>query len=360
MFDAVPADEIAFAMAFFVSSAEHRLKGPAEPQTEAARLDFDEAVCFFLSLCSDPSSAGDHDTRLRVLRTPLFRAFLSLWQHYAGDDRRASLCARVIGFCRLMEETQGALVERWMVATPQTPEHIVLHPAVVEALATTALSQCGRIAESLLLADIERLGMSSIVPFPQPALEELGDAAMTHTGSAWPRGSSEMAAMMRLHPWPGTPLGPVASWPQSLRTCIDVALGCSFPMILLWGPELRQFYNDAYRSLMGTKHPGGFGQPTCECWPEVWSFNEPIYVRVFQGETLTLEDQLFRIRPYGFLEDAYFTLCYSPVRNEAGEVAGVLVTIFNTTARVQGNLGDMARGMAPKLTTEAEEGALPG
>lgn len=30
-----------------------------------------------------------------------------------------------------------------------------------------------------------------------------------------------------------------------------------------------------YRALMGLKHPQGLGQPTRECWPEVWHINEP-------------------------------------------------------------------------------------
>ncbi len=116
-------------------------------------------------------------------------------------------------------------------------------------------------------------------------------------------------------------------------------LACNFPMIILWDTELLQFYNDAYRDIMGVKHPAGLGQPTRGCWPEVWQFNKPVYEKVLRGETLTFEDQLFPITRYGFLEDAYFTLCYSPVRNDAGTVAGVLVTVFETTPRVMAGVG---------------------
>ena len=102
-------------------------------------------------------------------------------------------------------------------------------------------------------------------------------------------------------------------------------------MIVLWGNDLVQIYNDAYRELMGNKHPAGLGQPTQDCWPEVWKINEPIYARVLAGETLTFEDQLYPITRHGYVEDAYFTLCYSPLRDEAGEIKGVLVTVFETT-----------------------------
>ncbi len=148
--------------------------------------------------------------------------------------------------------------------------------------------------------------------------------------------------MMRSFDWSATPLGPVLSWPQSLKTAADLTLACKFAMIVLWGPELIQIYNDAYREMMGCKHPAGLGQSTRRCWPEVWQINEPIYAKVMQGESITFEDQLYPIERYGFLEDAYFTLCYSPLRNERAQVQGVLVTVFETTDRVleqQGAIG---------------------
>lgn len=106
-------------------------------------------------------------------------------------------------------------------------------------------------------------------------------------------------------------------------------------MIALWGSELIQIYNDGYLTLMGDKHPGGMGQPTAECWPEVWQFNEPIYKRIWQGETLKFEDQLFSITRYGFLEEAYFSLSYSPIRDPSQAIVGILVNVFETTERVR-------------------------
>ncbi len=151
----------------------------------------------------------------------------------------------------------------------------------------------------------------------------------------WPIGNGEAASLLRARDWSQTPLGPAHEWPQSLRTAVDLALACKFPMIVLWGPDLVQIYNDAYRDIMGTKHPEGVGQPTRECWPEVWHFNEPVYTQVFRGETLTFEDQVYPITRYGYLEEAYFTLCYSPLRDEAGAIQGVLVTVLETTGRVK-------------------------
>lgn len=114
---------------------------------------------------------------------------------------------------------------------------------------------------------------------------------------------------------------------------MDLALACQFPMVVLWGRDLLQIYNDAYRDLMGGKHPSGLGQPTRECWPEVWEFNEPIYARVLGGEALTFADQMFPILRHGYLEQAHFTICYSPLRGESDTVDGILITAFETTER---------------------------
>ena len=47
--------------------------------------------------------------------------------------------------------------------------------------------------------------------------------------------------------WAGTPLGPVEGWPASLRFAIRMVLVSRLPMVLTWGPQFVQFYNDATR-----------------------------------------------------------------------------------------------------------------
>ena len=69
-------------------------------------------------------------------------------------------------------------------------------------------------------------------------------------------GGGEMGALMRAHDWSATPIGPPDSWPQSLRTAVRILLNTNHPMFIWWGPELIQFYNDAYRQTMGPeRHP---------------------------------------------------------------------------------------------------------
>ena len=83
--------------------------------------------------------------------------------------------------------------------------------------------------------------------------------------------------------------------------------------------RLHQLYNDGYCPILGAKHPRAMGQPTRACWPEVWGYNAPIYDAVMaRGEVVYAEDQLFCIARNGYVEEAYFTLCYSPIRDESG------------------------------------------
>lgn len=172
----------------------------------------------------------------------------------------------------------------------------------------------------------------------RPPSDDSSPVATQHSldnEQAWPFAKGEMANLVRTHDWAATPLGPLAQWPASLCTAVHIVLAHPFPTIVLWGRELIQVYNDPYRELMGVKHPAGLGQPTRECWPEVWHINGPIYERVWKGDSVSMEDALFPIQRSGMLEDAWFTISYSPVYDQAGQVAGIFLTIIETTRRVR-------------------------
>ncbi|MHB0990818.1 MAG: sensor domain-containing protein [Burkholderiales bacterium] len=151
----------------------------------------------------------------------------------------------------------------------------------------------------------------------------------------WPPGRSEMAKVIRDIDWSPTALGTIEDWSISLRIAITAALDSPMPTIILWGPELIQLYNDAYRSILGLRHPVAMGQKTQDCWPEVWYFNEPIYKRVLNtGECVHFEDQEYVIEPSGIRETRYFTISYSPVRDEWGAIRGIQVVAMETTRKV--------------------------
>jgi PAS domain S-box-containing protein len=158
----------------------------------------------------------------------------------------------------------------------------------------------------------------------------------------FPIAGGMMGALIRAHDWSLTPLGPCDGWPAGLRATVDLVLGSPMAMVLLCGPDFVQIYNDSYARIMGPKHPAGLGQPNRLCWPEVWAFNAPIYAAVFCGETRSFENQKLNVERSGHQEDAWFNLTYSPLRDERGAVASVLVTVVETTERVLAERRDVA------------------
>jgi PAS domain S-box-containing protein len=151
-------------------------------------------------------------------------------------------------------------------------------------------------------------------------------------------GGGEMGALTRRFDWSSTSIGGFDQWPQSLCTIVGLLLHSRFPMFLWWGPELIQFYNDAYRPSLGNdgKHPLALGQKGADCWPEIWPVVKPLIDQVLGGGDATWhEDALIPIYRNGRLEDVYWTFSYSPVTNDDGEVNGVLVVCTETTEKVK-------------------------
>ncbi|HEY2031815.1 MAG TPA: ATP-binding protein [Myxococcales bacterium] len=150
-------------------------------------------------------------------------------------------------------------------------------------------------------------------------------------------GGGEMGALMRTIDWSATPVGPVESWPQSLRTALSILLETGFPMYIAWGAGFTQFYNDGYRPILGsTKHPAAMGISTRETFAEIWHIIGPMFEGVMQGRPVTVTDFLLPLDRHGFTEECYFVFSYSPIREESGQVGGVLVTVTETTERVLG------------------------
>ncbi len=150
-------------------------------------------------------------------------------------------------------------------------------------------------------------------------------------------GGGEMGELMRSLDWSRTGVGPVDAWPQSLRTALSIMLENYFPMYIAWGKSYTQFYNDGYRPILGsTKHPQAMGARASETFAESWAIIQPMFDGVMQGNAVGSDNWMLPLDRHGFLEECYFNFSYSPIRDESGEVGGVLVTVSETTARVLG------------------------
>jgi signal transduction histidine kinase/CheY-like chemotaxis protein/putative methionine-R-sulfoxide reductase with GAF domain len=144
-----------------------------------------------------------------------------------------------------------------------------------------------------------------------------------------------MELLMRQHRWENTPVGPVEQWPLSLKATVRLLLDCQLPAYLAWGDRYTQFYNDAYTPILGAKHPAALGSDARVSWSEVWPTIGPMWQAVRQGQPIGAEDLKLDINRYGYFESCYFTVSYSPVYDDDGQVAGVLVTFVHTTKMVQ-------------------------
>ena len=158
-------------------------------------------------------------------------------------------------------------------------------------------------------------------------------------------GGGEMGALMQGTDWAATRLGPVGTWSPALRMMVRFLLANRFPLLLWWGPDFCQFYNDAYRPILGTKHPQFLGQPVRECWSEIWHILEPLIRTPFEGGPATwMEDIPLELNRHGFLEETHFTIAYSPVPDETAPrgIGGVLATVHEISEKVVGERRTMA------------------
>jgi PAS domain S-box-containing protein len=177
--------------------------------------------------------------------------------------------------------------------------------------------------------------------------------------------NSEMESLIRAKDWSKTPIGAPHTWSPTLRTLVAFLLANRFPLLLWWGPQYIQIYNDAYRPIPGTKHPKSLGQPANECWPEIWDVIGPLVDTPFHGGPATwMEDITLEVNRHEFLEETHFTIAYSPVPDDTAPrgIGGVLATVHEITAKVIGErrvavLRDLGSS-APDVTTPEDACAI--
>ena len=161
-----------------------------------------------------------------------------------------------------------------------------------------------------------------------------GTASST-AAPAFLTGGGEMGALMRAHDWSATPLGPIDTWPQSLRLALGICLNAQHPIGIYWGEQRRLLYNDAWRRLMGEKHPGTLGAPAGEVFRDIWASVEPTLAEVFATGAVTgSADEMLPQMLDGQLEDRWFDFSLNPIIGDGGRVEGVLSIGIEITTRI--------------------------
>jgi PAS domain S-box-containing protein len=170
-------------------------------------------------------------------------------------------------------------------------------------------------------------------------------------------GGGEMGARIRAFDWSNTPMGPIAGWPQSLKTAVRILITSRYAMWMGWGQDLTFLYNDAYAHMtLGKKHPWALGKKAGEVWAEIWTDIYPRIRRVLEtGESTWDEGLLLFLERSGFPEETYHTFSYSPLTGDDGKINGHLCVVTEETERIIGErqltfLRSLSSGLSAKIT----------
>ncbi len=147
-------------------------------------------------------------------------------------------------------------------------------------------------------------------------------------------GDSEMSRLVARHDWSKTSLGPIQSWPNSLKSAVNLMLNSQHPMWVGWGPEMTFLYNDAYISVLSlAKHPWALGRSMREVWAEIWGDVGALVENVYAKGEPTYVDNLRLFMSRGDrLEETYYSFSYSPIFDESGKIAGLFCPSSERTA----------------------------
>lgn len=150
-------------------------------------------------------------------------------------------------------------------------------------------------------------------------------------------GGGEMGQRIREYDWSKTPLGPVETWPQSLRTCIRIMLTSRQPIWIGWGKDLIKFYNDPYKDIVRGMHPWALGSPASVVWKAIWRDIEPMLQQVMEKDIGTyVESQLLIMERNGYPEETYYTFSYTPIPGDNGGTEGMICANTDDTDRITG------------------------
>lgn len=148
-------------------------------------------------------------------------------------------------------------------------------------------------------------------------------------------GGGELGQRIRDFDWSKTSLGPVHTWPQSLRTCMRIMLTSRQPIWIGWGKDLIKLYNDPYKAIVAGKHPWALGTPASVVWKEIWRDIDPMLKKVMEDDEGTyVESQLLIMERNGYPEETYYTFSYTPIPGDDGGTAGMICANTDDTERI--------------------------
>jgi PAS domain S-box-containing protein len=157
-------------------------------------------------------------------------------------------------------------------------------------------------------------------------------------------GGGEMGATMRDFDWSVTPIGIPEQWPEALRIAVKILLNTNHPMLIWWGPQLIQFYNDGFRQIAGSNlNTLALGSSGRTCWREIWDVIGPDVEHVMCGKGgVWREHQLMPTIHQDKSLHNYWTYSFSPI-DDGATVGGILVVCRDETQEYRATLALRAR-----------------
>ena len=147
--------------------------------------------------------------------------------------------------------------------------------------------------------------------------------------------SRALPSTLQLVDWSATPLGPTSEWPQELMTAVRTLLPSRLPVMICWGEDLVQIYNDAFAPLLVDRHPGALGQSAPDCWADQWPRIEPLVEKFLAGDrALFNEERPLFLNRHGYLEETYWSFSLNVIPGADNERQGLILSAIEDTTRV--------------------------
>ncbi|KAL1622661.1 hypothetical protein SLS56_008643 [Neofusicoccum ribis] len=191
--------------------------------------------------------------------------------------------------------------------------------------------------------------MTEWVTFPEESIHRLSrlDGAIpsdlnvegVQSGLDWisdspSQGLSEHLKFVRAIDWGQTPIGPIDTWPASLRTMSNLIMRDPSPGVLFWGEEVIMIYNEAYTELLGQMHPVAMGKSATVALKDYWDHFTPFIMMNKAGEAAQETNLPIFLSRFGMLEECYFSFTFLPITDEQGNIVGHYEPVTETTKQV--------------------------
>ncbi|RVX71736.1 hypothetical protein B0A52_03920 [Exophiala mesophila] len=127
--------------------------------------------------------------------------------------------------------------------------------------------------------------------------------------------------------WSRTELGPMETWPVSLRTAVGLVMADTNAAVVYWGPSLCACFNKRGFEDVGSRirDPSQMqGVPFTECWKDVWpdvsTLHQAMLTSIEGFESMQMT--VYPPRQNGRYEETFWTGSILPIVDESGKISG--------------------------------------